>query len=248
MRVLELGKVKQKSFCILTFMNANWFWIVPFVCFLAGYQAISYVATRNEFPVPSVVGLPLTQAIKTLSDQRLNVRIVREQEDPDLPTGTVISQNPRPRYKVKPQQAIFIVITKKVERLAPACTGKKMSEIEELLRENNIRAHTYRLASSHPVDSCFGQWPAAGQAVDGKMTLYVSSGEDRPIIFPALRGQPIRAVMELLKQYHLTPQITHRHYMDEDHICVNCLVAEQRPLPGSLIDLSKPITVALEVE
>ncbi len=229
-------------------MNANWFWTLPFICFLSGYQAVHFFTTRGEFPTPAVVGLPLIQAIKTLSDHHLNVRIVREQEDADLPSGTVVSQTPRAGHKVKQQQSVFIVITKKIERIAPACAGKKIQEIEPLLHSHNIRAHIHYLASSQPVNTCFSQWPQAGQPVEGKMILYASIGDERPLIFPVLRGQPIRAVLELLKQYQLNANVFHPHVMDDDHECINCLVAEQKPLPGSLIDLSKPIQISLEVE
>ena len=65
-------------------MLKKYLWILPFLSFLLGYQFLSTLTTVHELKVPPLVGLSVTEAVKVLSDNNLNARIMAEKEEPDL--------------------------------------------------------------------------------------------------------------------------------------------------------------------
>jgi len=85
----------------------SFIWIVPFLAFIAGYQVVRLLTHTQTVYVPSVLGLHLTDAIRRLSADQLNVRILAEKEDPDLDEGMIISQTPEQGTLVKPHQSLF---------------------------------------------------------------------------------------------------------------------------------------------
>lgn len=100
-------------------------WLMPFASFLIGYQIINIFKNQNEIIVPNFVGKTLNQAIKVASDNNLNLRISAEKEDSQLPEGTIISQIPN-RQKIKPNQSIYLVISKKIQNLIFLNSKKKI--------------------------------------------------------------------------------------------------------------------------
>ena len=228
-------------------MIKNLWWITPFLSFLVGYQLLNIMTSVAELPAPNIVGLPLVDAVKQLSDRSLNARVMMEKEEPDLVEGTVLAQTPHAFHKVKPQQSIFLIIAKKPKKLAPNILNKSTSEIETIAEQSNIRIKTYPVSSHYPVGTCIGQEPTAEQWIDqNKMIAYVSSGNSKPHIFPNIKGMPVRQVVQWLKDYPAQVTIAHQTAVDADHQCIECLVIDQKPLPGTIIEIDKSFMVQIE--
>src|SRR3990167_2415990 len=116
------------------------FWTLPFLACALGYFAASRVVGIRRLEVPRVVGLPVTEGVKVLSSHKLNVRIVHEQEDPELPDGTILQQSPNPRTAVKPQHSIFLVTSKRPQpQEAPCLVGKTRAQTHEMLSKMSIK-------------------------------------------------------------------------------------------------------------
>lgn len=228
-------------------MIKNLWWITPFLSFLVGYQLLNLMTSVAELPAPNIVGLPLVDAVKQLSDRNLNARVMMEKEEPDLAEGTVLAQTPQALHKVKPQQSIFLIIAKKPKKLSPALLNKSVAEIETIAEQINIRIKTYPVSSHYPVGTCIGQEPGHDQWIDhNKMIAYVSSGNQKPRIFPNVKGLPVRQVVQWLNDYPAQVTITHQNFVDTDHRCIQCIVSDQKPLPGTIIEIDKPFMVFLE--
>ena len=63
----------------------NILWLAPFICFLGGYFIVRSFFHVNTIPTPSVVGRSLHDAFTILSNHNLNIRLLTQKEDPDLP-------------------------------------------------------------------------------------------------------------------------------------------------------------------
>ncbi len=228
----------------------NYLWTIPFISFLLGYQLLSLITVTNTLTNPSIIGLPLTQAVKTLSDHNLNPRIVAEKEEPDLPEGTVLRQTPAPQQKVKQNQPIFLVVSRKPKKItAPSLINKTRDEAESLLHGLNVRAKTYELTAPAPPETCIGQSPDPKEEIEGKrMILYMSAGKNPLMLFPNLKGAMISDAHNCLSNYSFTTKILHTHAVDPAHVCTTCVVIDQKPLPGSIIDVRKPVYVQLQVQ
>lgn len=227
----------------------NFIWLLPFLGFLFGYQLLSFLTVSSELVVPSLIGLPLTQTVKLLSDQNLNVRIMAEKEDRDLEPGTVLSQTPAPGHKAKQNQPIFLVLSKKPKKIfAPHLLTKPQDEVNHTLNQLNLRAKTYTLSYPAPTGTCIGQLPEEKEVVhDNKMILYVSSGKSSLMLFPNFKGSTVQEVREQVAHYPMQFKLFHSQPVDEGHQCTACVITDQKPLPGSLVDVRLPIVIQLQV-
>lgn len=225
-------------------------WLFPFVCFFLGYQVLHYVTDVPEFATPKLVGLSMTEAVQLLSDCNLNARIIAQNEEPDLSEGTVLQQTPAADNMIKQNQPVFLVISKKPPRLpAPNMIGKSQSEVRELANELGIRTKIYRLTTHHPRDICIGQIPVPGTLLDTKkISLYTSAGNDTLFLLPNFKQIPISEVCDFLRDYTVDLKITHRQQPHINHQCGSCVVVDQQPLPGSLVNLGDKFSLQLQIE
>jgi len=208
----------------------------------------------KEFTTPAIVGKQLLKAISILSDHKLNIRFLAQKEDSDLPQGTILSQKPLPGRKIKANQAIYVVISKKPPKIpCPALLNKSLDTFLKDLENKHIRNNSYFLPSSYPKHNCFAQYPHPLTPLEGKHVItYISDGNKKPVILPDFRNKRITKVVEFLKKYepHIKTEIIHSPASKFGHICnENCVISDQRPLAGSIITLDekKPIAVHLKV-
>lgn len=205
-----------------------------------------------EFATPSVVGKNIHEAFAIVSAHNLNARLLEEKEDPYLPSGTVISQSPQAGQKIKPYQSLFVLLSKKPSQIyAPHCLHKTDSDILSTLQTHKIRAKIYTLPSIYPKGFCFAQIPLPQEPIeDSLLTLYVSGGNKKPIIWPDFTQLPVSDVTDFLHTHAIEASIVHEYPCLSNHTCTSCIVTDQRPLAGSLISLDpqKPCVVQLQVQ
>jgi len=226
----------------------EYFWILPFASFLAGYMLLSNIYHSKKIETPTLIGKPLHEAVTLASAHGLNLRMLEQREDAELPDDTIIQQNPSPQTISKTNQTIFCLISKKPTITAPHLISKQYDMILNELRPTGIRARSFFLDSTYPKNFCFSQSPHAQTALESKsMVLYISSGERKPVLFPDLTYKTVEDVIEFLKPYNITPNITPTK---ENYVCSpNSIITTQRPQPGSIvnIDPEKPLYVQLQV-
>lgn len=230
-------------------MKISFFWIVPFICFLLGYYALYRLVTVDYIETPSLIGLSLSDALKTMSLQQLQGQVVAEKDDADLPHGMVIDQRPHAGQKVKRSQPIALTITKKPDPLlAPACINLDKPSINALAAAERIRVKYHEIESSFPTGRCYAQYPqAGGEIVDRILHVYVSAGMNPLRLFPDFKNRSAADVAAFLSSHGIKPHIFHNTSIDADHNCAYCTVQDQKPLPGTLMDLKRPIAVQLIV-
>ncbi|MBN1894907.1 PASTA domain-containing protein, partial [bacterium] len=94
--------------------------IVLLACRASGQFLV--VPPKAEVIVPKVTGMMREEAEKILTDAGLKV-ITSEQEDPDFPAGTVLSQRPAAGKKASAGDEVLLLLTK--SKGEPASAGKK---------------------------------------------------------------------------------------------------------------------------
>lgn len=224
----------------------NILWVVPFVCFLLGYYLLSHLTAITSLVTPPLIGQHIHDAITILSDHQLNARILAQKEDSDYAPGTILSQSPQPGQKIKPHQSVFLVVAKKLHYpLAPQLIGLTQQEIQNSAKHNSLRVKFFLLESATPRGQCIAQVPAPNQPLlDQTMIVYISSGASTRRIFPDLKNLPVAQVEQFLAEYGIKPQV---FYDSQKVNQADYRVKEQKPLAGSLIDISKPLMVQLSV-
>ncbi len=231
----------------------NYLWALPFFSFLAGYLIIQRFSSIDLLEAPALVGRQLQNAVVELSEKNLNIRLITQKEDPDLPEGTILSQTPISGQKIKPHQALHVVISKKPEkRAAPQLINKSIERIEKELDKVGIRNKSYRLPSNRPTGSCIAQLPTAGTLLqENKITTYISCENKKTVLMPNFKGKSVPEAMDFLQKHNVKTDIMHISNTDKSHICDhNCIINDQRPLAGALVTLKdeKPLLVQLQAK
>ena len=214
---------------------------------------MSFLTQVPELEMPSLIGKQLDEAISTLSKLNLNARILNQKEDLELPSGTILSQTPNSGYKIKPNQSVFLVITKMPNKeKVPNFIGLKNSEIDELANGNLIKTKIYKIKSNFPTDTVISQSPEPdSEFSDLKnkiVLLYVCQGNENIRIFPDLKGISINNIKNFLSANNLKFEVIHPYQLEPNHSCQNCIAKEQRPLAGSLINPEKSFTVYISAD
>ncbi len=226
----------------------NYLWAAPFISFFAGYLLLERISHVEQLEAPSIVGTQLQKAVAELSAKNLNLRLIAQKQDQDLPQGTILSQTPSAGQKIKPHQALYVVISKKPQKIAaPLLLNKTSTVIERELEAVGIRTKSYALPSPRPVHTCIAQLPGPGMQLDeGNIITYRSSGNHKPVLMPDLKGKTVSEVTEFLQRYNVTIDVIQTSNTENQ----NDIITDQRPLAGSIENIhhQKPLLIQLQVQ
>jgi hypothetical protein len=121
------------------------------------------------------------------SKNGLSIRLLREQEDSYLPEGIILDQIPHAGSKIRPNQHIFVTISKKPKAvIAPNFLNQTYEFITSRIAKKAIKPSIFWFNSPfYPVNICIAQSPLPNHdLVDRKLILYISSGEQKLYIVP----------------------------------------------------------------
>lgn len=192
---------------------------------------------------PSIVGMHVNDALKIASTQSLNLRLLSQKEDNDIPTGTIISQTPRPGKKMKVHQPLYIVVSKQVRmQVAPILLGKTYPEIETMCHKHELSCTHYIIPNIVASNRCFAQIPRPKMPMtDNVLISYQGSDKKKAVIFPSLKGSKLSEVKQFLEEHGCKINIKSFNNIPDDQL----IVTDQRPMAGSLIKNPKEIVVQL---
>lgn len=234
----------------VTMILKNYLWLSPFISFIIGYYIMQHLFYTPEHITPNFVGKQVHEIIPIVTQYNLNIRLIDHKEEADLPEGIILNQTPTAGTTIKPNQPLFMVTSKKpLATRAPQCIGMSIDQLIPLLQTTNINPRIYHLPHSYPENKCFAQSPQPDESLEkNKLILYVSSGNNKPIIWPDFTDIPLSQVIEFLNNYDIEPQIindaTHKQYSNTEYI-----IKDQRPFAGTLLtlDKNKPLSVQLRI-
>jgi len=203
-----------------------------------------------EISTPHLVGQQVHTILPLITQYNLNLRVIDQKEEPDLPEGIILNQTPSAGTMIKSNQPLFIVTTKKpVVARAPRCVGIQSDELHTQLQESGIHPRMYHLPHPYPEKICFAQSPQPDEPLDkNRLILYISSGNNKPIIWPHFIDMPLHDVITFLDEYHIKPHII-GDSLYNNHENSEYIVVDQRPFAGTLLTLdeNRPLSVQLRV-
>lgn len=236
---------KQKN--ILSYIQPL-LWIVPFICFFSGYFIFSFFIPQDTFLTPSLLGKSGTQALCILSNHNLHAQIIAEKEDATLPSGTIISQTPHPLTKLKSHQTVYLVISKKpILHNTPHYTDTLLETCIKEAHTQNIKLRVHPLPHIRIEETCLAQIPLPGTPLEHDIvTIYTAHNKDCMVIMPLVKGKTVEEIKTSFASYPITITVHHTNIPHESSYDYSqCIVKEQKPLPGSLVNLHKPLRVQL---
>ncbi len=204
-----------------------------------------------ETITPHCIGKQVHEILPLVTQHKLNIRLIDQKEEADLPEGIILNQTPTSGTAIKANQPLFLVTTKKpVANRAPQCIGIHLNEITTHLQTAGIHPRIYYVSHPYPEKICFAQSPQANLPLEkNTIVLYVSSGNNKPVIWPDFTDMPLHDVIEFLNSYNIQPHIINDTQRTQ-HINHEYKVTDQRPFAGTLLTLdeNKPLSVQLRVQ
>lgn len=214
----------------------NLLWILPFLSFILGYRLLDYLYAVDKIVTPNLIGRQLTDAIKIVSENNLNLRILSEQINSDLPENTILMQKPI-NQSVRPNQSIFVVISKKPTfEMIPNFGGYNETELASSLARLKLKNKSYYLPSILPKGHCICQTTTSQSDLDQrKLITYISTGSTKWVVMPKLINRPWSDVNNFLQTHHLKTSV--KYLIDPKQI--TNFVIEQQPAAGTIVNLEK---------
>ena len=187
------------------------------------------LVTTELVAVPNVLGLEVVQAQDVVQDLGLVL-------DPDLSTGTVFAQQPRPGEQALPGSVVTAIVASPPSAgvVVPNVLGLPVEQAREALQRSGIALGG--LATDGAVVT--GQRPAAGAEVSRGSSVTVTTPADPPtgVTVPAVLGQSVEQARTALEAVGLV-------LAAQDQ---SGRITAQQPPSGTQVDLGSTITVAVE--
>ena len=158
-------------------MIKNYFWLVPFICFLCGYWFLFFLLPQKTIQAPHIVGLPIGQAALALANQNLNLRIIAQKDEQWAQQEIILSQNPKAGSSIKENQPVYCVIsTMNKDIVMPNFIGKQKNVINQWCKKHGLNNQLFSFASEYPPGICFVQTPEAGEIITNpnEVIIYIS--------------------------------------------------------------------------
>ncbi|MBI2775173.1 PASTA domain-containing protein [Candidatus Dependentiae bacterium] len=229
---------------------SSFFWILPFISCIAGYSILYVRYAQQQIPVPPLIGSTVHNASLLLAENQLNLRLLAQKEDNDLPEGTIVNQTPQAGQLTRINQPVFCVVSKKSTLMqAPDFIGKSIYEIDQLAKKNSLRLSVYEVPSLQPSGACIGQIPAANtDLINRKLMVYITAPANKEFIFPDICGKKVSDLISFIDENNFKIEIVHNREKTFAHDCSKCTIREQRPLAGTIINQKNYLSVQLLVE
>ncbi|MBU1007880.1 PASTA domain-containing protein [Candidatus Dependentiae bacterium] len=223
------------------------FLVSPFLSFLFGYFFISFFFHSKSIVAPNFIGKSIQQTLKIASAAGLNIRLLREQEDPDMAEGVVLEQAPKAHRLVKSNQYFFVTLSKHSPSIvAPNVLHQKHEFLSKQAKKLGVRTKTCWVKSCYPKGVCIAQSPQPGAELKSRsMMTYLSLGNGALFVFPKLCGMLVGDVLEFLEGEGIKAEVVHFKRVGSAHSCGNCRVLDQKPMAGTIVD--KKLYVQLQV-
>ncbi len=220
--------------------------ILVLVGLFSAYLGIRIAVRGNEVQVPSLLKAQVESARQQLKKRRLDLDVIGQRYDPEVPKGAVIVQDPGPGGTITARRSVQVIVSlgKSVNPI-PDLIGSTMREARLLVTQAG-----YELGNVSTVslpgreDQIIQQYPAAlsKEISNPKIDILLSMPSSRHYIMPDFLGQNLNRVMAAFNTSGIKlGKIEYRRVPGT----VRGAVVKQFPEPGYM--LSEDASVNLEV-
>jgi len=213
--------------------------------FCVGYLGTYFFVQQNSIITPNVIGKGIQESAELLSKHRLGVRLLKELEDSSLPEGVIMDQFPRGGDKIRPNQDIFITVSKKPRIfLTPDFLCLKQKDILAIAAKNGIDVNIVPIFSHYQVSTCMAQNPKPMVDMSRRRVVAcISKGMFPLVIVPNFKGALIQDVKTFLHQYDVQFDVVGTSTASDSGS-----ITEQSPVAGSIIAIDRPVQIQFRVE
>jgi beta-lactam-binding protein with PASTA domain len=208
-------------------------YLLIFAALVAGSTFITYrvMITRMTVEVPDLEGMSLAEADSALESRGLYLKVAGEDNDLQIPSGHVLSQDVAPGEKIKGMAEIKVVVSKgPAIKLIPGVVGENLDEALKLFTQKGLEVKVVKVHSDTTAqNSIIAQWPSPEDWEGQNITLVVSEGPYEVSYYcPSFLGLLKEDALSLARELGLNVELTEAAEGE-------ATVASQKPLPGEKI-------------
>lgn len=198
--------------------------------------------------VPDLVGKKLSAAQTIASDAGFELQ-VRHSNDPTVPKGSIISQDPGAGSSADEGSTITVIVSDGPEQVTvPSLTGRTRAQAEQAVVDAGLKVgQVTQEYSSDPVGTVIDQDPSPGTKVPqgSSVDILISKGPE-PTDVPDVVGQDSTSAQDQLEAAGFQVQVNEVGVNDPSLQQSGPIVSEQDPASGA--QAAKGSTVTLTVE
>ncbi|WFB10006.1 Stk1 family PASTA domain-containing Ser/Thr kinase [Streptomyces sp. LX-29] len=206
-----------------------------------GTVTITVSKGRPRTEMPNVVGIPLAEAKKKITEAGLSVGKVTRDSSTETPEGTVLATDPRPGTQRRPDTAVAITISMGAPIDVPDVVGDQVGDAEEDLRQAGFKVEIAvdKVFSEEDAGTVARQsLPGNRKAVKGDtITLTVSKGP-RMVEVPDVEGENVDDAKEQLEGLGFTVEVDEPLLFAGDEVTDQSVDGGEKAPEGSTITLS----------
>jgi len=213
---INLPGSKKKKFKSTKKIKINKFQISPLTLIIAivailavivvvlVFNIVSNMVGSDEIPIPSVVGMNVEEAKKTLLDAELDYSITLR-TDEKIEIDQVISQSPSANQRVKAGRVITLVVSEGPAKVpVPNVVGMTKREAEITLNNKNLIANIVEeIDGTVAVGTVISQSPVFGETLNNGGTVTIKVSKGREVLVPKLTGLTLEKAKEALAEVNL---------------------------------------------
>jgi serine/threonine-protein kinase len=223
---------------------------ILFFIYIIVYQSIGLIVhSKKEVIVPNIENKSVLEALKIVSDLGLGLKKVAEVYNPQLPSGTIVNQQPQAGMTVRKGSVINVVVSLGGEKVfVPNVLGEDKRKAEVIIRQYGlvVGSMTECYSLRYSKGKVMWQSYSEGSIVDKNtpIDLKISLGlpPDDIILMPDFINKTFSEVKSWAETYGLQLNIK---YKSVEQIPQNDIVVEQNPPPDSVVNLTDVIEITL---
>ena len=170
--------------------------VIVILALFADFVIMPWITRHgDEFSLPNVIGMSLTDATEAFGEVGIEIEIAGEESTPDTPEGTVLIQRPAAGSMVKEGRRIKLIISAGQKMVSvPSMVGFSQRQAELKLKEAGLKSGSFNWAvgdSMQFANVLVYSVPSEGSLVPKgiPINLFFSRGSQTSIIFvPHLVG------------------------------------------------------------
>ena len=228
---------------------------VPFFTSIFVSAAVCYIFFVYGIPflerveVPDVREITLDQARLIMENRGLFLLVDSETEDPVIPEGSIINQNPLPGSLVKKGTPVSVIVSKGKEGIAlPNFSSVPLEEARKILAEMGLKIGSITEQSSVSVakGSIISTFPSPNSIVKkgAIIDLVISTGKGA-VIVPNVLGRRLGQAKDILERAGL-------RVGSIDYVCdvekLFDIILRQNPRPGKSVPKSTAVNLTINAE
>ena len=216
------------------------------VCYLFFVYGIPFL---EKVEVPDVRMATVDQGRLTLQNRSLSLLVESEIEDPVIPGGAIISQNPLPGSLVKRGTPVSVVVSKgKMGVTVPNLSSVPLEEAQRRLAEMGLKVGSITEESSDSIakGSIISTFPSPDTiAREGTIIDLVISTGKGAVTVPNVLGRRLGEAKDILERAGL-------RVGSIDYVCdvekLFDIILRQKPRPGKSVPKSTAVNLTINAE